>query len=115
MASARRQVERGWNDMPREGQTVYYARVCIKAGIIEVVPLKVQHVTPNYFTAVDERTNMLIPFFTSQLHNDVFYEKSTASQIVEHKAKMETIRQQNRHQIPKVGQLPGQTDLFDYM
>lgn len=101
--------------MPREGQTVYYARVCVKAGIVEVVPLGVTHVTENYFTAVDYRTNNVLPFFTNQLHNDVFYEESIAMKVVEEKLKAESLKKQNRYPIPKDGQLPGQTDLFDYV
>ena len=50
-----------------------------------------------------------------QLHNDVFYEESTARQILKHKIKEEKIKNENRHPISKVDMLPGQTDLFDYI
>ena len=36
------------------GQTVYYARLCSKAGIKDVLQLRVQSVSGNYFTAVNE-------------------------------------------------------------
>ena len=58
------------------GQTVYYARLCSKAGIKDVLQLRVQSVSGNYFTAVNEDSKESYPFFVQQLHNDVFYEES---------------------------------------
>ena len=102
------------------GQTVYYARLCSKAGIKEVLRLRVQSVSGNYFTAVNEASKESYPFFVQQLHNDVFYEESTARQVLkqkikEEKIKEEKIKQENRHPISKVDMLQGQTDLFDFI
>ena len=97
------------------GQTVYYARLCSKAGIKDVLQLRVQSVSENYFTAVNEDSKESYPFFVQQLHNDVFYEESTARQVLKQKIKAEKIKQENRHPISKVDMLPGQTDLFDFL
>ena len=97
------------------GQTVYYARFCTKANIKQVLRLRVQSVSGNYFTAMDESTKESYPFFMQQLHNDVFYEENTARQILKHKIKEEKIKNENRNPIYKVDMLPGQTDLFDYI
>ena len=97
------------------GQTVYYTRLCSKAGIKDVLQLSVQSVSGNYFTAVNEDSKESYPFFVQQLHNDVFYEESTARQVLKQKIKAEKIKQENRHPISKVDMLTGQTDLFDFI
>ena len=101
------------------GQTVYYARLCSKAGVKEVLRLRVQSVSGNYFTAVNEASKESskesYPFFVQQIHNDVFYEETTARQVLKQKIKAEKIKQENRHPISKVDMLPGQTDLFDFL
>ena len=97
------------------GQTVYYARLCSKSGIKDVLQLRVQSVSGNYFTAVNEASKESYPFFVQQIHNDVFYEESTARKVLKQKIKEEKIKQENRHPISKVDMLQGQTDLFDFI
>ena len=97
------------------GQTVYYARLCSKSGIKEVLRLRVQSASENYITAVNEASKESYRFFLQQLHKDVFYEESTARQVLKQKIKEEKIKQENRHPISKVDMLPGQTDLFDFI
>ena len=75
--------------MVTSGQTVYYARLCSKAGVKEVLRLRVQSISGNYFTAVNEDSKESYPFFGQQLHNDVFYEESTARQVLKQKIKQE--------------------------